>query len=77
MEYYSAIKNEDNLTFAGKWMELRKYHSEWSNSDPKGHGWYALTNKWLLAKNKNKNKNKEKKRKKNEKTRIDYTRYSP
>ena len=22
MEYYSAIKNEDNLTFAGKWMEL-------------------------------------------------------
>jgi hypothetical protein len=22
MEYYSAIKNEDILTFAGKWMEL-------------------------------------------------------
>jgi hypothetical protein len=22
MEYYSAIKNEDNLTFAGKWIEL-------------------------------------------------------
>jgi hypothetical protein len=22
MEYYSAIKNEDILNFAGKWMEL-------------------------------------------------------
>jgi hypothetical protein len=22
MEYYSAIENEDILTFAGKWMEL-------------------------------------------------------
>ena len=22
MEYYSAIKNEDNPSFAGKWMEL-------------------------------------------------------
>jgi hypothetical protein len=22
MEYYSAIKNEDILTFAGKWIEL-------------------------------------------------------
>ena len=22
MEYYSAIKNEDILTYAGKWMEL-------------------------------------------------------
>jgi hypothetical protein len=24
MEYYSAIKNEDILSFAGKWMELEK-----------------------------------------------------
>jgi hypothetical protein len=23
IEYYSAIKNEDILTFAGKWMELK------------------------------------------------------
>jgi hypothetical protein len=22
MEYYSAIKNKDNMNFAGKWMEL-------------------------------------------------------
>jgi hypothetical protein len=27
MEYYSAI-NEDILSFAGKWMELEKYHPE-------------------------------------------------
>jgi hypothetical protein len=25
---YSAIKNEDILSFAGKWMELEKYHPE-------------------------------------------------
>ena len=24
MEYYSAIKNEDIMSFAGKWMELEK-----------------------------------------------------
>jgi hypothetical protein len=29
----------------------RKYHPEWGNSDPKGHAWYILTNKWMLAKN--------------------------
>jgi hypothetical protein len=28
MEYYSAIKNEDTLSFSGKWMELEKYHPE-------------------------------------------------
>jgi hypothetical protein len=25
IEYYSAIKNEDILNFAGEWMELEKY----------------------------------------------------
>jgi hypothetical protein len=28
----------------------RKYHPERSNSNPKGHAWYLLTNKWILAK---------------------------
>ena len=28
----------------------RKYHPECGNSDPKGHAWYVLTNKWILAK---------------------------
>jgi hypothetical protein len=32
----------------------RKYHPECGNSDRKGHAWYVLTNKWLLAKKKKK-----------------------
>jgi hypothetical protein len=35
MEYYSAIKNEDIMSFTGKWMELENI--EWGNSDPKRH----------------------------------------
>jgi hypothetical protein len=27
----------------------RKYHPESGNSDPKGHAWYVLTDRWLLA----------------------------
>jgi hypothetical protein len=27
----------------------RKYHIEQSNPDPKGHAWYVLTYKWILA----------------------------
>jgi hypothetical protein len=27
----------------------RKYHPVLGNSDPKGHAWYVLTNKWILA----------------------------
>lgn len=44
MEHYSAVKNEDILSFADKWMELEKILSE-DISDPKGHPWYVLTNK--------------------------------
>ena len=39
----------------------RKYHPERGNSDkgnPKGHAWYILTNKWILAKKQNKTKTK-------------------
>ena len=35
IEYYSAIKNEDIMSFTGKWMELENI--EWGNSDPKRH----------------------------------------
>jgi hypothetical protein len=42
MEYYSAIKNDDFTNFAGKWMELENIHS-------KGHEWYVLIDKWILA----------------------------
>jgi hypothetical protein len=52
MGYYSLIKKEDILNFAGKMDRTRKYHPEWSNSDLKGHQWYVLINKWILAKNK-------------------------
>jgi hypothetical protein len=30
----------------------QKYHPEWGISDPKGHAWYVLTNKWILEKKK-------------------------
>jgi hypothetical protein len=65
MEYYSAIKNKNILTFAGKFMELQIIIL--SNSDPKGQAWYVLMNKWILAK----------KKKKKEKTHKEYTRSSP
>jgi hypothetical protein len=29
-----------------------KYHLQWGKSHPKGHAWYVLTNKWILAKEK-------------------------
>jgi hypothetical protein len=28
----------------------RKYHPEWGNPETKGHAWYILTDKWILAK---------------------------
>jgi hypothetical protein len=51
MEYYSVIKNEDILIFAGKWMELGNIIlSEVTQTQE--HAWYVLTNKWILAKKK-------------------------
>jgi hypothetical protein len=29
----------------------RKHNPECGNPDPKGHAWYVLTDKWILAKN--------------------------
>jgi hypothetical protein len=40
MEYYSAIKNEDNLSFAGKWMEL--ILSEVTQNQKDMHDMYSL-----------------------------------
>jgi hypothetical protein len=37
MEYYSAIKNEDIMNFADKWMKLEKYHPGWDSLDSKRH----------------------------------------
>ena len=42
MEYYSAIKNEDILSFAGKWMELENILSEVTQTQKDMHGMYSL-----------------------------------
>ena len=45
MEHYSAIKNEDILNFADKWMELENILSEVSQNQKGMRGKYILTNK--------------------------------
>ena len=42
MEYYSAIKNKDILSFAGKWMELENIIL--SEVTQIMHGMYSLMN---------------------------------
>ena len=43
MEYYSAIKNEDILTFADKWMELENtILSEVTQTQKDMHSMYSL-----------------------------------
>ena len=52
MEYYSAIKNEDILSFAGKWMELENIIlSEVTQTQKEIYTWYIFTDKWILAQN--------------------------
>jgi hypothetical protein len=43
MEYYSVIKNEDIMKFAGKWMELENtILSEVTQTQKDMHGMYSL-----------------------------------
>jgi hypothetical protein len=43
MEYYSAIKNNDFMKFAGKWMELENVIlNEVTHSQKNTHGMYSL-----------------------------------
>ena len=43
MEYYSAIKNKDILSFSGKWMELKNIIlSSATQSKKDMHGIYSL-----------------------------------
>jgi hypothetical protein len=43
MDYYSAIKNDDFMKFAGKWMELENIIlSEVTPSQRNKHGMYSL-----------------------------------
>jgi hypothetical protein len=47
MEYYSAIKNEDIMSFAGKWMELENIIlSEVTQIQKDIHGIYSLINRY-------------------------------
>ena len=43
MEYYSAIKNNDFMKFAGKWMELENITlSEVTQTQKNTHGIYSV-----------------------------------
>jgi hypothetical protein len=43
MEHYSAIKNKDILSFAGKWIELENIMpSEVTQTQKDMHGMYSL-----------------------------------
>jgi hypothetical protein len=49
MEYYSAIKNEDILSFAGKWMGLENIMlSEGTHTLKDMHGMYSLISEYYL-----------------------------
>ena len=50
MEYYSAIKINDFMKFAGKWMDVENINPSEVSSVIKDHTWYVLTDKWLLDK---------------------------
>jgi len=42
MEYHSAIKNNDFMKSAGKWIELENILSEVTQSQKKTHDMYSL-----------------------------------
>ena len=44
MEYYSAIKIEDILSFAGKWRGLENILNEVTETPRNMHGIYSLIN---------------------------------
>ena len=47
MEYYSVIKNEDIMSFAGKWMELENIMlSEVTQTQKDLHGIYSLISEY-------------------------------
>jgi hypothetical protein len=42
MEFNSTVKNEDIMSFAGKWMELENILSELTQTKKDMHGMYSL-----------------------------------
>jgi len=49
MEYYSVMKNNNFMTFTGKWVELENIILSAVTPSQRHHPWYALTDKWILA----------------------------
>jgi hypothetical protein len=50
MEYYSAIKNEDVLSFAGKWMELENIIlSEVTQNQKDMNDMYTLISRYCIV----------------------------
>ena len=50
MDYYSAIKKNDLMKFAGKWVELESIIlSEVTQTHTHKYIWYVFTDKWELA----------------------------
>jgi hypothetical protein len=53
MDYYSAIKNNDFMRFAGKWMKLENIKniilSKVTQTQRNTHTWYVLTDRWILG----------------------------
>jgi hypothetical protein len=43
VQYYSTIKNKDNMNFAGKWMELENIILSEVTQTQKDMQWYVLT----------------------------------
>ena len=50
MEYYSAIKKNETMSFATTWMEPRDFHIKWSKSDGERQITYDITYMWNLKK---------------------------
>jgi hypothetical protein len=46
MEYYSAIKNGDILTFVDKWMELENILNEITQTQKDMHGMFSLISEY-------------------------------
>ena len=42
MEYCTAVKNKDIMSFAGKWMELENILSEVTQTKKDMHGLYSV-----------------------------------
>jgi hypothetical protein len=46
MEFYSAIKNNEVIKFAGKWMELENILSEVTQSQKNTHAMHSLISRY-------------------------------